>query len=47
MVQTARLKGFALFSRTIIVHLVLPYAMSDYATSFATIPINELLSSMD
>ena len=27
-------------------HLVLPYAMSDYATTFATIPIDELLSSM-
>ena len=27
-------------------HLVLPYAMSDYATTFATIPIEELLSSM-
>ncbi|WP_436714644.1 glycoside hydrolase family 130 protein [Roseiconus lacunae] len=27
-------------------HLVLPYAMSDYATTFATISIDELLSSM-
>lgn len=27
-------------------HLVLPYAMSDYTTTFATMPIDELLSSM-
>ncbi len=27
-------------------HLVLPYAMSDYATSFATMPVDELLCSM-
>ncbi len=27
-------------------HLVLPYAMSDYATTFATVPVDELLSSM-
>jgi predicted GH43/DUF377 family glycosyl hydrolase len=27
-------------------HVVIPYAMSDYATTFATIGVNELLSSM-
>jgi len=27
-------------------HLVLPYAMSDYATTFATVPADELLSAM-
>lgn len=27
-------------------HLVIPYAMSDYATTFATIEVNELLSAM-
>ncbi len=27
-------------------HLVLPYAMSDYATTFATIPVDELLAAM-
>lgn len=27
-------------------HLVIPYAMSDYATTFATIEVDELLSSM-
>lgn len=27
-------------------HLVLPYAMSDYATTFATMPVDELLSAM-
>ncbi len=27
-------------------HLVIPYAMSDYATTFATIELNELISSM-
>ena len=27
-------------------HLVIPYAMSDYATTFATIELNELLSTM-
>ncbi len=27
-------------------HLVIPYAMSDYATTFATVPIDELLSAM-
>ncbi|QEF97368.1 Beta-1,4-mannooligosaccharide phosphorylase [Stieleria maiorica] len=27
-------------------HLVLPYAMSDYATTFATVPVDKLLSSM-
>ena len=27
-------------------HLVIPYAMSDYATTFATIEVKELLSAM-
>jgi predicted GH43/DUF377 family glycosyl hydrolase len=27
-------------------HVVIPYAMSDYATTFATIGVKELLSSM-
>jgi NAD(P) transhydrogenase subunit alpha len=27
-------------------HLIIPYAMSDYATTFATIAIEELLASM-
>jgi hypothetical protein len=27
-------------------HLILPYAMSDSASSFATVPLNELLSAM-
>jgi len=27
--------------------LVIPYAMSDYATSFATVPVDELLSAME
>ncbi len=27
-------------------HLIIPYAMSDYATTFATIEVNELLSAM-
>ncbi len=27
-------------------HLVLPYAMSDYATTFATVPVDELIASM-
>ncbi len=27
-------------------HLVIPYAMSDYATTFATVDINELISAM-
>ncbi len=27
-------------------HLVLPYAMSDYATTFATVPVDELLTAM-
>lgn len=27
-------------------HLVIPYAMSDYATTFATIEVKELLASM-
>jgi predicted GH43/DUF377 family glycosyl hydrolase len=27
--------------------LIIPYAMSDYATSFATIPLDELLAGMD
>jgi predicted GH43/DUF377 family glycosyl hydrolase len=27
-------------------HLIIPYAMSDYATTFATVGLNELLSSM-
>ena len=27
-------------------HLVIPYAMSDYATTFATIPVAELIASM-
>ena len=27
-------------------HLVIPYAMSDYATTFATIELKELLSAM-
>lgn len=27
-------------------HLVLPYAMSDYATTFATVPVDELLFAM-
>ncbi len=27
-------------------HLVLPYAMSDYATTFATVPVDELISAM-
>jgi predicted GH43/DUF377 family glycosyl hydrolase len=27
-------------------HLVIPYAMSDYATTFATIPLAELLAAM-
>lgn len=28
-------------------HLILPYAMSDYATTFGTIPLNELLSAIE
>jgi predicted GH43/DUF377 family glycosyl hydrolase len=27
--------------------LILPYAMSDYATTFATLPLDELLSTME
>jgi predicted GH43/DUF377 family glycosyl hydrolase len=27
--------------------LVLPYAMSDYATNFATVPLDELISAME
>ena len=27
--------------------LILPYAMSDYATTFGTIPLDELLSAME
>jgi predicted GH43/DUF377 family glycosyl hydrolase len=27
--------------------LVIPYAMSDYATSFATVSVDELLSAME
>ena len=27
--------------------LVIPYAMSDYATTFATIPLDEVLSAME
>lgn len=28
-------------------HLIMPYAMSDYATTFGTIPLNELLSAIE
>jgi len=28
-------------------HLILPYAMSDYATSFGTISLEQLLSAME
>jgi beta-1,2-mannobiose phosphorylase / 1,2-beta-oligomannan phosphorylase len=24
-------------------HLIIPYAMSDYASTFATVPVNQLL----
>ena len=27
--------------------LVIPYAMSDYATTFGTIPLNELIAAME
>jgi predicted GH43/DUF377 family glycosyl hydrolase len=27
--------------------LIVPYAMSDYATTFGTIPLDELLSAME
>ena len=27
--------------------LVIPYAMSDYATSFATVPLDDLLAAME
>jgi predicted GH43/DUF377 family glycosyl hydrolase len=27
--------------------LIIPYAMSDFATSFATVPLDELLAAME
>ena len=27
--------------------LIIPYAMSDYATTFATLPVDELLAAME
>jgi predicted GH43/DUF377 family glycosyl hydrolase len=27
--------------------LIIPYAMSDYATSFATVPLDEVLGAME
>jgi len=27
--------------------LIIPYAMSDYASSFATVPLDELLAAME